>query len=70
MVECSTTLNCSVNSALMSARDCCVASAGGLAYSVPGQEGCHICIGMLRMARLTCTNVLHRSIYKMYYVYV
>ena len=46
MVECSTTLNCSTNGTLMSARECCVDSADGLAYSMPGQDGCHICIGM------------------------
>ena len=45
MVECSTTMNCSTNVSLVPARECCVDSADGLAYSIPGQDGCHICIG-------------------------
>ena len=45
MVECSTTVDCSSNSALMSARECCVNSVDGLSYSIPGQQQCHTCIG-------------------------
>ena len=44
-VECSTTVNCSSNSTLMSARECCVNSVDGLSYSIPGQQQCHTCIG-------------------------
>ena len=44
-VECSTTVNCSSNSTLMSARECCVNSVDGLSYSIPGQQQCHTCVG-------------------------
>ena len=47
MVECSTTLNCSLNGTLMSARECCVNSEEGLAYTIPGNnDKCHTCFGM------------------------
>lgn len=46
MVECSTTLNCSSDSELMSARECCVNSVGRLAYTIPESGECHTCIGM------------------------
>ena len=46
MVECSTTLNCSSDSELMSARKCCVNSVEGHAYAIPGSRECHTCIGM------------------------
>ena len=53
LVECSTTLNCSSNSTLMSARECCVNSVDGLSYSIQGQEQCHTCIGMSNDYKLT-----------------
>jgi hypothetical protein len=46
LVECSTTVNCSSNGTMMSARECCVNSEDGLSYSIPGQQQCHTCIGM------------------------
>ena len=45
MVECSTTLNCSSDSELMTARECCVNSVDGHAYTIPGSGDCHTCIG-------------------------
>ena len=54
MVECSTTLNCSTNGTLMNARECCIGSADGLAYSIPGKEGCHICIGIQPIGNSIC----------------
>ena len=47
MVECTTTLDCSTNGTLMSAKECCVDSLDGLAYIIPGQQECHVCVGKL-----------------------
>ena len=51
MVECTTTFDCSTNGTLMSARECCVDSLDGLAYTIPGQQECHVCIGKLSCMR-------------------
>ena len=46
LVQCRTTLDCSGNMTLMSARDCCVSNPDGLSFTVPGVETCQVCIGM------------------------
>ena len=54
MVECSTTLNCSSNSStLISARECCVDSLDGLAYTIPRSGECHVCVGTHNLGKLT-----------------
>ena len=30
---------------VMSARECCVENSNGLAYTIPGQAACTVCIG-------------------------
>ena len=57
MVLCRTTFDCSTNGTLMTARECCVDSVDGLAYSVPGQYECHICIGKFHYIHIYCTGV-------------
>ena len=45
MVECSTSYDCTTNGTMMSAEECCVHNTNGLAYTIAGQEECHVCIG-------------------------
>ncbi len=56
-VECSTTVNGFSSGTMMSARECCVNSADGLSYSIPGQ--CHTCIGMYIEDKIE----YHRNLY-------
>ena len=48
-MECRTSYNCSRNGTIMSAEECCVYNANGLAYTIVGQEECHVCIGKYKM---------------------
>ena len=46
MVYCSTTVDCSASSTVMTAWECCVGSEDGLAYSIPEVKECHPCKGI------------------------
>ena len=48
LIECYETVECNNStSRLMTAVDCCLRSMSGLAYTKPGSETCHACIGNL-----------------------
>lgn len=45
-VSCRSTVSCDGDEVgMMSARECCVETPSGLAYTVPGQENCMVCTG-------------------------
>ena len=46
LVECSTSLDCTESDlGIMKASECCVNSLNGSAYTIPGSEECHTCVG-------------------------
>ena len=47
LVECSTTTNClGPTLGMMTIKKCCTGNREGLAYTSPGSNECHVCIGM------------------------
>ena len=44
-MECKTSYDCITNGTVMSAEECCVHNVNGLAYTIPGEQECHVCIG-------------------------
>ena len=46
VVQCSSTVECtSSDLGAMTARDCCIGNPESFAYTLPGSEVCHVCIG-------------------------
>ena len=48
LVECFEALECTNSTkslGMMTAPECCIENSSGLAYTKPGFEECHICIG-------------------------
>ena len=47
LVECSTTTDCLGSTlGMMTIKKCCAENREGLAYTSPGSDECHVCIGM------------------------
>ena len=46
LVKCSETMECTNSTlGLMTATECCIGNSDGVAYTKPGSEECHVCIG-------------------------